>query len=164
MIASAPKSTALFTFSISASKSMLSLEVPRFTLILVVRLLPTPLGTMDLCTLLHGMMIWPFAIRSINFSGAILSFFATASISGVKMPFLAASICVAYSILLFPFLLSLLLFFLLFFFCRFASALFLCFFYVFSMFLFIQLTFSTHVFGYPHRDWTSSLLSILSSL
>ena len=44
MIASAPMSTALFTFSISMSRSVQSLEVPRFTLILVRKRLPIPFG------------------------------------------------------------------------------------------------------------------------
>ena len=44
MIASAPMSTALFTFSISMSRSVQSLDVPRLTFIFVLSFVPIPLG------------------------------------------------------------------------------------------------------------------------
>ena len=99
MIDSAPILTALFTFSISISMSFQSLEIPRFTLILVLSIEPIAFGSIEVWSLLQGMITWPFAIYSINSLTSMFSFFAAISISFVIMPFLAASICVVYSMI-----------------------------------------------------------------
>ena len=96
---SAPIFTASLTFSSSISISFQSLEVPRFTLIFVFSIEPMALGTILVCSLLQGIIAFPSAIRALSFSGAICSFFAAASISFVMIPFLAASICVVYSLI-----------------------------------------------------------------
>jgi len=61
MIDSAPMATARFTFSTSVSRSMQSLEVPRFTLIFVFSMEPMPLGSRALWTRLQGMAARPSA-------------------------------------------------------------------------------------------------------
>ena len=94
MMDSAPIFTALFTFSISTSMSLQSLEIPKLTLILVFNIEPIPLGSIEVWFLLHGIIACPFAICSRNTSTSIDSFAATISISGVIIPCLAASICV----------------------------------------------------------------------
>ena len=72
----------------------MSLEVPRFTFILVVSADPTPFGDIHLWSLLHGMITFPSAISCMSLSSEICSFDATVFISLVNMPFLADSICV----------------------------------------------------------------------
>ena len=94
MIASAPISTALWTLLSSMSGSVQSREVPRLTLIFVLSMEPMPLGLMQVCFLLQGMIACPDATRGSSFSTSIPSFSATARSSSVTIPFLAASICV----------------------------------------------------------------------
>ena len=91
---SAPIFTASWTFSSSISTSFQSLEVPRLTLILVFSMEPMALGSMEVWRRLQGMMAFPWAISSISSPGSICSLPAAISISFVRMPFLAASICV----------------------------------------------------------------------
>ena len=94
MIASAPISTALCTFLNSISRSVISREVPRLTLIFVLSIEPSPLGDKAECSLLHGIIARPSAISPISLSVPMRSFSATAAISFVKTPRRAASICV----------------------------------------------------------------------
>ena len=98
MMDSAPIFTASFTFASSMSRSLQSLEVPRFTLIFVFSMDPMPLGSRHLWFLLAGMAAFPWATSSLSFSGSNCSFSATFFSSSVRIPFLAASICVVYSI------------------------------------------------------------------
>jgi len=93
---SAPNSTASFTFKSSMFKSLQSLEVPRFTLILVFSMEPMPFGFRHVWFLLAGMAIFPSAINFISSFSSNCSFSATSFISFVRIPFLAASICVVY--------------------------------------------------------------------
>ena len=95
---SAPIFTALFTLSSSISRSLQSLEVPRFTLILVRSMEPIPFGSRQQWFLLAGIATRPSATKAISSFTSNCSFSATFFISFVTMPFLAASICVVYSI------------------------------------------------------------------
>ena len=96
---SAPIFTASLTFSSSISRSLQSRDVPKFTLIFVFSIEPMPLGTRHLWFLLAGMATFPWATSSLSFSGSNCSFSATFFSSSVRIPFLAASICVVYSII-----------------------------------------------------------------
>ena len=80
---------------------MQSLETPRFTLILVRSILPTPSGSRQVCFLLAQIATFPQATSSIRALGSMFSFSATRAICGVRIPFLAASICVVYAIVFF---------------------------------------------------------------
>jgi len=89
----APRASAVFAFSTSASMSIQSLEVPTLALIFVLMYLPIPTGRVSL-TLFFGMAISPFATQERTISGSIPSAFATASIEGAIIPFFASSISV----------------------------------------------------------------------
>ena len=94
MMDSAPILTASFTFCNSISKSLQSLEVPRFTLIFVLSLDPIPFGSRQVCSRLAGMTAFPSATSRISSAGSNSSLSATLFSSSVRIPFLAASICV----------------------------------------------------------------------
>ena len=95
----APIFTAAITFSISTFISLQSRETPRLTLILVRSMDPTPSGSMQVCFLLAQITTFPDATKGISSSQVIRSFSATRFSSGVTIPFRAASICVAYSLI-----------------------------------------------------------------
>ena len=99
MIASAPISKAVLTFSNSLSQSQQSFEIPKLTFILVLNPCPTPSGLKDLWLIFAGIATFPSATKLLISSGFLLSFFATISISLVIIPFLAASICVVNSLI-----------------------------------------------------------------
>ena len=101
MMDSAPILTASCTFSSSISTSFQSRDVPRFTLILVFSIEPMALGSMQVCSRLQGMIAFPSAIKAISSLGSICSFWAAISISFVRIPLRAASICVVYSLMVF---------------------------------------------------------------
>ena len=88
-MASAPYSTASLALLISKSKSSILLDEPIFALILVVRPSPIPQALTLLLTFL-GITTFPSAISLTSLLTSIFSFFATSSISGVMLPFIAS--------------------------------------------------------------------------
>ena len=100
IIASAPKSTANLAFLISKSISSILLDEPILALILVVNPLPIPHAFVSL-RMFFGITIVPFATPLRILSASIFSHLATASISGVILPFFASVICVIKAPLIF---------------------------------------------------------------
>ena len=85
MMASAPYRTASLALASSSSTFTLSREVPRLTFTLTRRPSPMPHGVAPWIGL-SGMTTLPEATSLRSFSGSILSFLATASISSVGPP------------------------------------------------------------------------------
>src|SRR5665648_1219347 len=81
----APYFTAISAFSISASTSTKSRDVPILAFILVLISAPIPDGIVSRFTFL-GMVTYPFATRAVSFSASIYSAFATERISSVIIP------------------------------------------------------------------------------
>lgn len=101
---SAPIFTALFTFSSPCPISAVSGNT-KIYVDLCLQHGADPVGMDTGMILLQGIQICPFATYSLTSSASICSYSATACISFVIMPCLAASICVVYTILfssLFP--------------------------------------------------------------
>ena len=94
MMDSTPIRTASFTLCSSIFRSLQSLDVPRLTLIFVFSMEPIPFGSRHPCFLLAGMATFPSATSLISSVGSNCSFAATFPSSFVRIPFLAASICV----------------------------------------------------------------------
>ncbi len=96
MTVSAPKWTAVCSFSSSPGASLVTAELPMLALILVFEAMPMHIGSSRLvrCTLLAGMTIRPRATSSRISSTGRFSRFATYSISGVIWPPRAISIWV----------------------------------------------------------------------
>ena len=94
MIASAPSSKAMSTFSHSTCSSARSPEIPKFTFTFVRSPSPTPSGESDVWWMFAGMAMRPAATPSRMNSGVRPSFSATMRIAGVISPARAKSICV----------------------------------------------------------------------
>ena len=96
MMASAPKRSAVATFSHSTAASATSPEMPRFTLTFVERPEPTPAGLRPAarCRTLAGMAMRPAATPARMNSGSRCSASATARMASVMTPARAKSICV----------------------------------------------------------------------
>ena len=96
MMASAPKRSAVATFSHSTAASATSPEMPRFTLTFVERPSPTPAGLRPAarCRTLAGMAMRPAATPARMNSGSRCSTSATARMASVMTPARAKSICV----------------------------------------------------------------------
>jgi len=93
MTASAPYFTAIFSFSISASRSTMSLDVPRLTLIFTDSPSPMAAGSAP-WTGLWGAHMRPDAIPFLMNSGLTFSFSAICFIRGVTSPLRATSMMV----------------------------------------------------------------------
>ena len=93
---SAPKWTAVCSFSSSPSMLLVTAELPMLALIFVFAAMPMPIGSSRFCrcTLLAGMTIRPRATSLRTNSGSRPSRLATNSISGVTSPSRADSIWV----------------------------------------------------------------------
>ena len=102
--ASAPYLIAMRNFSNSLFILGLSVEVPRFALILVLNPLPTAQGLVIRRLLLRGMTIVPFFIPALRYSGRTPSRRAIALTILVVIFFLAEASCVFF-ILTFPLIL-----------------------------------------------------------